>query len=79
MDFLKKIITFFVLLVFTITGVPVSSIASEGDEEAGAFEDPNEETEEATEEAAAAAAGGATAGGATAGGATSGGGASNLP
>ena len=61
MELLKRLATFVTLMVFTITGVPVSSIASEGDEESGAFEDPNavEETEEDSGAAAAAGAAGA--------------------
>ena len=41
MEMLKRFATFLTLLVFTITGVPVSSIASDGDEESGAFDDTN--------------------------------------
>ena len=69
MELLKKLTTFLTVLVFTITGVPVSSIASEGDEEAGAFEDPNadEETEKDSGGAAAGAAAAGAAGGAAAG------------
>ena len=52
MELLKRLTTYFTVLAFTITGVPVSSIASDGDEESGAFEDPNavEETEEENHE-----------------------------
>ena len=63
MEILKRLTTFLTIMVFTVTGVPVSSIASEGDEESGAFEDPNavEETEEDSD-GAAAIVGGAAAG-----------------
>ena len=74
MEILKRLTTFLTILVFTITGVPVSSIASEGDEESGAFEDPNavEETEEDSDGAAAAAAGAAAGAAGAAGGAAAG-------
>ena len=41
MDLMKRITTYFTILTFTLTGVPISSIASEGDEDAGSFDDPD--------------------------------------
>ena len=67
MDLIKRITTYFSILVFTLTGLPVNSIASEGDEEAGAFEDPNAEEASSAGAAGEGAAGAAGAGAGAAG------------
>ena len=52
MKFFKRITTYFTLLVFTLTGAPISTIASEGDKDAGSFDDEeNSETESSSESA----------------------------
>ena len=50
--FLKRIVTFLTIFAFTLQGLPIStSIASEGDEAAGSFDDEeNNEEEVATAE-----------------------------
>ena len=65
MDLMKRITTYFTILTFTLTGVPISSIASEGDEDAGSFDDPD--TAEDTEDSSSGSKGSESGAGAGAG------------